>query len=120
MRIGMTTYLKRSLPGSNQRAGIGVVEAPLNFFSVDVVQHVKQITNVEADVDDVTGVIDFDFFLLLPARRWRRSVSDCSRQYNTHATEFLVGQDCSALHGLHQRLATNRHVVFRVAGTTRS
>jgi hypothetical protein len=97
----------------NQRAGIGVVETPLNFFSVDVVEHVEQITDVEADIDDITGVVDFNFFdgfflLGLAAISFR-----LFSPRTTQPTEFFVGQNRGALHGLHQRLTANLHVVLK-------
>ena len=46
-----------------QRAGIGVGKAALDGLGGDVVEHVEQVGDVEADVERVALVVDFDFFL---------------------------------------------------------
>ena len=46
----------------NQRRRIGIAQRDVDLVALQVVQHVEQIGDVEADVDAIAAVVDFDFF----------------------------------------------------------
>ena len=117
MRIGITTYLKAVVTRHGDQA-LELASLKLHCISSDGrCSDIEQIADVEADVDGVAGVIDFDFFLrfFLLGVGGDQLQAVCRRAH-AHAAEFLVGQNGGTLHRLHQGLAADRHVIFRVAG----
>ena len=98
-----------------QHAAVGVAERAVDFRRGHVVQHVEQVGDVEADVERLAGVVDFElflgFFLLAVGADDAQAVR---RQHPAHAAELFVGQDGRALQRLQQHHPAERDVLLVV------
>src|SRR5450830_1613604 len=97
----------------NQGRRIRVAQRDVDIFALQVVQHVQQIGHVEADVDRVAAVVDFQFldrFFLVGIGRadFHAAWGDDA----AHALELVAGHDGGALQGTQQFITADGEVVF--------
>src|SRR5580765_5160363 len=85
-----------------------VAEGAFDVVAADVVQHIEQVVDVEADVERVAAIFHFHFLVrLFLLGVGGDDLQAAVGQHPAHAAELLVRQDCRALQRLAQRLAAH-------------
>ena len=78
----------------NQRGGGRITQGDINLIAFEVIQYIQQIGHVEADIDAVAVVIDFDFFdrfFLIGVGGTHLHAARCD--HATNAFEFIASHD---------------------------
>src|SRR6266849_7268272 len=99
----------------HEHAAIGVADRAVHVLRVQVVKHIQQIGNVEADIEGLAVVVDvklfLGFFLLgVGADDLKAAGAD----HPAHATKFLVRKYCSPLQRLLEQQAIQDEVLLVV------
>src|SRR5450830_96488 len=97
----------------DQCGRVGVAQRHIDLVAFQVVQHVQQVRHVEADVDIVATVVDFQFldgFFLV--RVGGRDLQRAGADDAAHALELIARHDGGALQGAQQLVAADGEVVL--------
>ena len=97
----------------NKGRRIGIAQFDTDFIVFQVPQYIKQIGDVETDVDIVAGIVEFDFldgFFLIGVCRTDLDASGC--QNAADSLEFVARHDGGSLQGFLQLFTRNGEAVF--------
>src|SRR5471030_1123438 len=101
----------------DQRRRVRVAQRDVDLVALEVVEHVEQVGDVEADVDAVAAVVDFKFFDGFFLVGVGRADLHAARGHDAaHALELVAGHDGGALQRAQQLIAADGEFVFVALG----